>query len=297
MNSKQSVEVSRSLNNHPKRNNSKIYNNQNEHLIAWKQKLGQSVYFQFWAYFKEGKKQETLNEVKELLRGIRRAYKEPHIVMHTDFNTTKDFPIEYIEKVLKLTAWPANKTLVTRRQQLLGNTIESTLDFILANFKIDSCDSIETIRCSDHLPLKAHCALAESPTKRRKIITIMKPKKPDKSWITDLLKVNKEWPKFSIGKADKRKMYSKKVIRPTVHTKQHFILHSNLKWEEKEIGIKELLNSNFRNYVKSMDLNRQQDCKAFYKILNSLLQYKNTLNMVKGIRKENEILRGREMNA
>ena len=64
------------------------------------------------------------------------------------------------------------------------------------------------------------------------------------------------------------------------------IFNKNWEWESKNIWLKTLANEYFKEYVRNLDLWRNQDISKFYKILNSLLKYKHKGKLVKGIKQE-----------
>ena len=57
-----------------------------------------------------------------------------------------------------------------------------------------------------------------------------------------------------------------------------------------------LRNENFKEYIKNQDLWKTNDSSKFYKIINSLLNYKNKEKLVKGIKDKEVIVYGKPGN-
>jgi hypothetical protein len=134
-------------------------------------------------------------------------------------------------------------------------------------------------------------------TKLRKKIRMYKPKIPSKDAITDLLK-NEDWP-TQTDIAKNRKMWSKElIVRPTIKLQStaNNIFKSNEEWSQKEISIKAACWDSFKAYIKNLDTTQQEDSSKFYRIINSLINYKVRGNIAKGVSNDNEVIRGWEMD-
>ena len=57
-----------------------------------------------------------------------------------------------------------------------------------------------------------------------------------------------------------------------------------------------MLNIEFQNYIKKLNLENHNDKKQFYRILNSIIKYKNKGKIERGIRTEDGIKFGKYKN-
>ena len=107
-----------------------MYRHNESYAIAIKTQINNRRIFLFSAIIKEDKKWQILDQVKEIIDGIRRVFKNPDIVLYGDFNTDRSrFNIDKIEKYQRLGTKMDNK-IITRRQDTIRGTIDSTLDYI-----------------------------------------------------------------------------------------------------------------------------------------------------------------------
>ena len=278
-----------------KRNCTKrIYKNNEPYIIAVKAQIKNRRIFLISAYFKENKKWQILDNVKEIIDGIRRAFKNPNIILYGDFNTDNSkFKISKIEKYLRLESKIDNK-MITRRQDTIRGTRESTLDYILTNLPLIDFQILENVKWSDHLPIAINCKYSNIVTKARKTITIKKRVEPNIKRIRKLLSIN-NWPTNKV-EGEEFIYYERRVIRPTVMKKEQYKVFENIKdWESKELELKTLANEQFREYMKGLDLALENDVKIFYKILNSLTKYRVKNYIAAGVTVRNEILLGEDM--
>ena len=231
----------------------RIYRNNEPYTIAIKAQLNNRWIFLISAYFKEDKKWQILDQVKEIIDGIRRAFKSPDIVLYGDFNTDNSrFSIDKIEKYLRLETKMNNK-IIMRRQDTIRGTWESTLDYILSNLSIIDYQVLENIRWSNHLPIVVNFSYTNTITKTRKTITIKKRVEPNIERIRQLLSTY-NWPTTKLA-GDENISYERKVIRPTVIKKEQYnIFESNKDWESKELELKTLASEQFREYMRGLDL-------------------------------------------
>ena len=99
-------------------------------MIAVKAEINNNWIFIISAYFKEEKKWNILEEVKKLIEGIKRTYKNPYIIIYGDFNTdNKGFNMNMIEKKIRLYSW-RNKESITKMQNTWKGIKESIIDYI-----------------------------------------------------------------------------------------------------------------------------------------------------------------------
>ena len=79
-------------------------------------------------------------------------------------------------------------------------------------------------------------------------------------------------------------LWEYKTIRPNIKILEQIseINENRTNWEDKEISLKELHKEEFRKYVADLDLFQKEDVSQFYKILKSILKYKQG-KCVKGI--------------
>ena len=83
---------------------------------------------------------------------------------------------------------------------------------------------------------------------------------------------NDNWPL----KIVENNLWEYKTIRPNIKILEQIreINEKKTNWEEKEISLKELHKEEFRKYVADLDLFQKEDVSKFYKILKSILKYK-----------------------
>ena len=53
-------------------------------------------------YMKENQKEKILDQLAIIIQRARRKYNKPNIIVYGDFNTTKNWNIDYIENKTKL---------------------------------------------------------------------------------------------------------------------------------------------------------------------------------------------------
>ena len=87
----------------------------------------------------------------------------------------------------------------------------------------------------------------------------------------------------------KSTFYSPKV---KLQTKINRIHEANDSWDQKLVNIKDAYAGIFRKYVKDLDTSRTSDASKFYRIINSLIEYKPKVKIVKGIELDGLILFG-----
>jgi endonuclease/exonuclease/phosphatase (EEP) superfamily protein YafD len=83
-----------------------------------------------------------------------------------DFNTTKNFTIEMIEREPHLSAHPKNKETITREQRRGDVINSSTLDFLLSNNEIVEWSRLE-MNASDNYPIMMETGCCNT-TRRKK---------------------------------------------------------------------------------------------------------------------------------
>ena len=177
-----------------------------------------------------------------------------------------------------------------------GELKESTLDYIFANHEIIEIWKEEKTS-SDHLPITALIKIKTQKMSKKKSLRVITKKLPEKNTIEAIMK-KEEWPTISNSKETKKLCTQARIIRPTIkmQNQANILMDTKKEWSDIEIGLKELKNDSFRLYVKDLDMVRQTHVSKFYKIINSLVKYKENLKMVKGIREGDAIYFGEKMN-
>ena len=91
-------------------------------------------------------------------------------------------------------------------------------------------------------------------------------------------------------------MVKSTFYRPTVklQTKINRIYEAKDSRDQKLINIKDACSESFRKYAKDFDTSRTTDASKFYRIVNSLIEYKPKVKIVKGIEKDGLIVFGAE---
>jgi hypothetical protein len=108
---------------------------------------------------------------------------------------------------------------------------------------------------------------------------------------------NSDWPSATNPSLNQKLRSKELLIRPTIklQLEANKIFSSKIEWSQKEISLREAWSSSFKSYIKDLDLQRRLDSSKFYKILNSLLQYKPKGTFVKGITVQDEVILGDQM--
>ena len=103
-------------------------------------------------------------------------------------------------------------------------------------------------------------------SKRRKLIKITQKKLMSKDVLKNTLE-SPDWPTITNNKNNKQLLFNNIKIRPTIkiQDKANKILQSELSTELKQISIRQTWTEEFKEYMKSIDLNRKQDISKFKK--------------------------------
>ena len=270
----------------------KVYINDEPFLICIQVKRNKSTQFVIGAYLKENKKSKILIQMKHLINRIRKTYLNPIIYIFGDFNLDKNFNIDLIEDTLKINIDNRSKNLITRTQSIKGKEINSSLDLFLTTEPIEAIQRLDK-NSSDHYPLLIITKTPSKESKRIKAIKVTERNYTDK----DIIKLmeNWDWPSTIDLPKTKQLVQKSRLFRPTIKIQEsaNKVFSNKENWENKEINIKTLLNENFREYVRNLDLWRTKDSKKFYKILQSLIRYKSKGKIVKGINEKGTILYGK----
>ena len=199
-----------------------------------------------------------------------------------------------VEERLKLKAAYLNKNTITWEQVRLDNVKTSVLDFIFTSAEIKEFSKLEKFE-SDHYPIMIKTKMHTEWSKVKKHIIKKIKIKMDQFAIKKILD-KKEWPSSNNAEYNKSILYKKLIIRPTakLQSKLKDILDSDNDWENKSINIRAAWSESFRNYVKDLDIWRTSDSAKFYKIVNSLINYKNQNKIVNGIKTKEWIIVGDE---
>ena len=195
-----------------------------------------------------------------------------------------------VEERLKLKAAYLNKNTITWEQVRLDNVKTSVLDFIFTSAEIKEFSKLEKFE-SDHYPIMIKTKMHTEWSKVKKPIIKKIKIKMDQFAIKKILD-KKEWPSSNNAEYNKSILYKKLIIRPTakLQSKLKDILDSDNDRENKSINIRAAWSESFRNYVKDLDIWRTSDSAKFYKIVNSLINYKNQNKIVNGIKTKEWII-------
>ena len=274
---------------------SKVCTN-NEPYIIWVQINRRNQIFVVGAYFKESIKTKILEWLRHLLNRIRKTYLNPTIYLFGDFNLDKNFNIELIESKLNLIIDEQNKTLITRSQSLKGKIINSTLDLFLSTEPIETITTLDKAS-SDHFSMLITIKTPSRLTTKLKTMKVIKRANIGAKEVDEILK-NKQWPTNTQPQKLKELLQTRQIIRPIIKLQKQAnkIFNKKYNWESKEINLRTLRNENFKEYIKNLDLWKTNDASKFYKIINSLIKYKNKGKLVKGIKDKEVIVYGKPCN-
>ena len=106
---------------------------------------------------------------------------------------------------------------------------------------------------------------------------------------------DKNWPDELNLKRQNRLFWKKIKIRPTikVHENINQAIGKTTNWEEIDINIKTILNENFKEYIRGLDVTNFNGANTFYKIAKSILKPKMG-KFVKGIKINDVIYLGKK---
>ena len=266
----------------------KVYTNNEPYFIAIK--VGNNQTYIIGAYFKRELRNEIWRSTHHFINRIRKTYVDANIILFCDLNPDKYFKLEEVENTLGLKASIENKTLITRRQKFNESINESWLDFCLSNRKIKETILLESFN-SDHSPLKYIIEIGIGSKAKKNIIK--KTININTSKVSKILNY-KNWPDVQIK--NKSLWVRRLTIRPSIRMNKEIRneFSKKIKWEEKDLNLRNLWNESFKNYVKDLDLNLSNDKKKFYQITKSLLKF-NKGKIVKGIKEGDQIILGSKM--
>ena len=182
-----------------------------------------------------------------------------------------------------------NKNIPTISQKRNNSILNNTLDYFLSSTKINEINTIKT-ELSDHYPLIAKIQWNQQP-KQIKAYIHRSDFKINSEKINKL--INSEWPESS--SSDTKKIFKEKLqIRPVIkiQNKANAIFKNKTNWEDKELKLKDLRSTEFKEFIKSIDMNNRIDKRTFYKMMNSLLKYKIKGKIIKGIMIKDTIVYG-----
>ena len=238
---------------------------------------------------KEDQKSSILEQLTNLINRVKRKYKHPNIIIYGDFNTNQQWNIQHIENMTKLKWSDLNKNIPTRSQKRNNAILNNTLDYFLSSTKINEINTIKT-ELPDHYPLIAKIQWNQQP-KQIKAYIHRSDFKINSEKINKL--INSEWPESS--SSDTKKIFKEKLqIRPVIkiQNKANAIFKNKTNWEDKELKLKDLRSTEFKEFIKSIDMNNLIDKRTFYKMMNSLLKYKIKGKIIKGIMIKDTIVYG-----
>ena len=189
-----------------------------------------------------------------------------------------------------------NKTLITRSQSLKGKIINSTLDLFLSTEPIETITTLDKAS-SDHFPMLITIKTPSRLTTKLKTMKVIKRANIGAKEVDEILK-NKQWSTNTQPQKLKELLQTRQIIIPTIKLQKQAnkIFNKEYNWESKEINLRTLRNENFKEYIKNLDLWKTNDASKFYKIINSLIKYKNKGKLVKGIKNKEAIVYGKPCN-
>ena len=148
---------------------------------------------------------------------------------------------------------------------------------------------------SDYYQLLINLQITRKTTKSKWQIAYSK-LELNKDTIHSILE-NKDWPTTTHPNRNKNTLFRKYTLRPTVklQSETNKIFKQNIKWETKQIQLKDAWKESFKENVANLYLKYKLDSSKFNKIINSLLRYKTRGTIIKGIEKEGKIMIGNTM--
>ena len=158
-----------------------------------KVKGNKSNYYIIGAYFKENLKTKIIEQIRHLLKRIRKSQTNPTIFLFGDFNMDKRFNSDLIEEKLKLKIDERNKQMITRTQLIKGKIASSTLDLFISTETLERIETLDKAS-SNHFPILIETKLIAKNQNKKKIIKLFKRVKVEENGLNKLLE-NKSWPK------------------------------------------------------------------------------------------------------
>ena len=126
---------------------------------------------------------------------------------------------------------------------------------------------------SDHLPVSMSINIKRTLSKKKNLCFTRKVI-PSTEEIKGLLQ-NKNWLSVVDIEATKKICQKKLFIRATIKIQEHASqIFKNKSWKDDSIDLKAAMPETFKNYVKDLDLWRTYDSARFYRVVNSILNYK-----------------------
>ena len=130
----------------------KIFKNEDPYILCVQICINGFDCFVIGVYLKSDRKDQTIAEIKILIKRIRNSYKSANIALFGDFNTNSKFTIKQIRQDLHLNVHNSNLKMTTRQQSYKGSIHKSTLDYFLYTSKINQICRLAKMS-SDHYPL------------------------------------------------------------------------------------------------------------------------------------------------
>jgi hypothetical protein len=238
-------------------------------------------------YRKEQYKAWIDSVVEKFFGRVRLRYPGVSIIIFGDLNESN---IVTLSKKWKISCSRDNLNIITRSQNRLGNTLESTLDFFLSNEKL-STSRLESRGNSDHFPLMCKTQFNMKTVKRSKYFrkrVIRNPKEED----VKMLLEDEDWPLVCPSSDAKKNFYSSMLIRPKIYLNVKGIdriVESSSEWDEFRSKILKMYKENYKEYLQDLNDLAINNSKKFFKCLNQIVNYKSRAKIVKQV-KDNIIL-------
>ena len=270
----------------------KVWKNNEPYFITVQWGEADSIFI-IGAYFKIEKQKIIMEQIKKMIKRINRTFNNANILFLWDLNPRGKFTSRYVAKELNLRISNMNEKLITRKQKHMNSNKESCLDFLFCSKEITTVQWIKNFK-SDHIRL-----LFETKTnaciKNKKNI-VKKSIKISNKAIKCLIK-DKNWPDELNLKKQNRLFWKKIKIEPTikVHENINQAIGKTTNWEEIDINIKTILNENFKEYIRDLNVTNFNGANTFYKIAKSILKPKMD-KFVKGIKINDAIYLVEEKN-
>ena len=164
------------------------------------------------AYFKIEKQKIIIEQIKKMIKRIKRTFNNANILFFWDLNPRGKFTARYVAKELNLRISNMNEKLITRKQKHMNLNKESSLDFLFCSKEITTAQWIENFK-SDHIPLLFETKTNACIKKKKNIIK--KSMKISSKAIKCLIK-DKNWSDELNLKKQNRLFWKKIKIRPTI---------------------------------------------------------------------------------
>ena len=237
-------------------------------------------------YRKAELKRDISKEVTRIIKRIKKKQRNVNILVFGDMNVNHRDNIEKLQKDWGLEINYENNKIVTRKQILKNRAVESTLDYFLSTSPIKYVRRIDNNGGSDHYPLEATIDIPNLQRTNKSYTIIKWNRNPTTKEIKELFK--SDWPLTASNNV--KCLQKKTILRPRVFlSKEKSKIFSTYNWESIIEKIKLQSRIEYEEFIKEINNYQKTDLIKFYKVMKSILKYKENGRIVNRIKMNGEI--------